>query len=244
MKLNYRDRMILLGVIAAAIILVGVFALIRPKAQDIKKDNKRLEEVKAEWSEIETKIDRIKPLQDAILKTHQDSKKLSDDFVDVSLINSTYKLDQFMQPYVDECNLEALIVDLADTDTAPLDYYYLEPAVLTSSMLDAADINGNYQELMDKVQAESKSLSERTAETVMQTKYGIMARGTRDDIWKFMKTINSLDTAILINSVNIEDYTFGENAQLAEGEVSDGKSNVTFVITLYSVFPMDEPVVE
>lgn len=244
MKLNYRDRMILLGVIAAAIILVGVFALIRPKAQDIKKDNQRLEEVKAEWSEIETKLNAIKPLQDAILKTHQESKDLSDDFVDVSLINSTYKLDQFMQPYVDECNLEALIVDLADPTTTPLDYYYLEPAVLTSSMLDAADINGNYQKLMDMVQAESNSLSQRTAETVIQTKYGIMAHGSREDIWKFMEKINSLDTAILIDSVNIADYTFGENAQLAEGEVSDGKSDVTFVISLYSVFPMDEPVVE
>ena len=58
-----------------------------------------------------------------------------------------------------------------------------------------------------------------------------------------MDEINSLNTAILIESVDITDYTFGE-ANLEPGQVSDNKSEVTFVISLYSVFEMDEPVVD
>lgn len=239
MKLNYRDRMILIGVLAVAIILVGIFALIRPKVNDIKEDNASLETVKEDWSEIEDKINAIEPLQEAILQSYNDSQKLAGDFVDSTLIDSTYELDQFMQPYVDECNLEISVLDLGDLSTINLSYYYFEPVVLTSSMFDAADINGNYQAAISAVQEESNSLSQRTEETVMQARYGISAKGTREDIWKFMDKINELDSAILIETVNISDYTFGE-----DNPASDGRSDVTMIVSLYSVFEMDEPVVE
>lgn len=244
MKLNYRDRMILLGVLAVVIILVGIFALIRPKAQEIKTDNVKLQEVQTEWDGIEAKFNQIKPLQEAILSSYDESQKLCADFVDVSTIDSTYELDQFMQPYVDQCNLTVKTMDLGSTGTTTLDYYYFAPSVLTSSMFDAADINGNYQTAIDSAMSESNSLSERTKETVVRTQYGILARGTREDIWAFMDEINNLNTAILIDTVNISDYTFGEEAQSTEGAVADNMSDVTFVISLYSVFEMDKPVVE
>lgn len=244
MKLNYRDRGILLGILAVAILLLGIFLLIKPKANDIKTDNARLETVKAEWDEIETKISEIEPLQEAIRQAYKDASDLAGDFVDVTLVNETYELDQFMQPYIDECDLEVSAVDLANTNTQELSYYFFTPEVLTSSMLDAADINGNYQSAIDSVQAESNALSERTAETVMCTQYGFMAKGTKENIWNFMDKINGLNKAILIDSVNIADYTFGETARLAGDIEADDRSDVTFVINIYSVFEMDEPVVD
>lgn len=239
MKLNYRDRMILLGVLAAAIVVLGIFALIRPKINDIKSDNAKLEEVKAQWAEIESKINEIEPLQKAIKASYEDSKKLCADFVNKDDVDSTTKLDKMMQPYIDECNLEIQTLDLAETGVSALNYYYYTPPVLTSSMFDAADVNGNYAAEIAKKQEESNALSERTAESVLQTRYGFTAKGTKEDIWKFMEKINSLDTAMIIESVNIDDFTFGE-----ENPASDGKANVTMIVNIYSVFEMDEPVVE
>lgn len=244
MKLNYRDSMILIGVLSVAILLAGFFLFVKPKIQEIKDDNATLETVEAEWQGIEAKINEIGPLQDAIKQAYTDATALASDFVDENLVNQTFELDQFMQPYVDECNLEASVVDLADTSTQTLAYYYFTPSVLTSSMFDAADVNGAFAAEIADAQAESNALSQRTAETVMCTKYGVSAKGTRENIWAFMEKINSLDTTILIDSVSITDYTFGEKEREAGIADVDDTSEVTFVVSIYSVFDMDEPIVE
>lgn len=245
MKMTQRDKMILLVFLSILVVVGGIFGLIKPKMKDIDTHEGELAKVKADWEAIEVKLNEIQPLKDGIDKTYKDSKALSDKFVDVSTINTSYKLDQFMQPYVDECNLEVNTVELGATGTKDLGYYYFTPSVLSSSMFDAADINGKYQNDINNQMAESNALSARTAETVILTQYGVSAKGTREDIWKFMEKINSLNTTILIDSVNIADYTFGEEKAKLEGvPVDEHTSEVTFVISLYSVFEMDEPVVD
>ena len=239
MKLNYRDRMILLGVIAVAIILIGIFALIRPKINDIKSDNAKLDEVKAQWSEIESKINEIEPLQKSIKDTYSDSIKICGNFVEKEKVDSTTKLDKMMQAYIDECNLEIQTLDLAEQSISQLNYYYYTPPVLTSTMFDAADVNGNFAAERALERAESTALSERTAESVIVARYGFTAKGNKEDIWSFMEKIDSLKTAVLIESVNIDDYTFGE-----DDPASDGRAVVTMIVDVYSVFEMDEPVVE
>lgn len=244
MKLNYRDSMILLGVLSVAIILIGIFLFIKPKIEEIKTDNETLAAEQANWDAIQVKLDEIEPLQTAIKDAHAQATALASDFVDETKVNQTFKLDQFMQPYVDECQLEVSVVDLAQTATKTLPYYYFTPSVLTSSMFDAADINGNYASNIADAQAESNALKQRTAETVMCTQYGVSATGTRENIWAFMEKINSLDTTILIDSVNISDYTFNKEAVEKHEPDAEPVSEVTFVISIYSVFEMDEPVVE
>ncbi len=251
MKLNYRDKAILLIFLSVLVVVAGIFGLIKPKFEEIDKHEKELSAVKAEWAQIETKINEIKPLQDAINESYNESSELADDFVDSSLISSTYKLDQFMQPHVDACNNEeeelkfrAKSVEVGSMSTTTLSYYYFKPSVLTSSMFDAADINGNYQAAIDEQMTESNALSERTAETVIKTQYGLNAEANKAGTWAFMDKINSLDTAILIESVNISDYAFGAGEEPEPGEEQKDTSQVTFVISLYSVFEMDEPVVE
>ncbi len=251
MKLNYRDKAILLIFLSILVVVAGIFGLIKPKFEDIEKHEQELSKVKTEWAQIESKINEIKPLQDAIQDSYKESSELADDFVDSSLISSTYKLDQFMQPHVDACNDEekemtfwAKSVEVGSMSTTTLSYYYFKPSVLTSSMFDAADINGNYQAAIDEQMTESNALSERTAETVIRTQYGLNAEANKKGIWAFMDKINSLDTAILIDSVNIADYSFGASEEPEPGEEKKDTSQATFVISLYSVFEMDEPVVE
>lgn len=248
MKMNARDKMILLGLACVVIVIAGIFGLIRPKMKTIDEDKKSLADVKAKWEQIDAKIQEIGPLQDKITDSYDDSKKLSDDFIkeeqffDENGDFMTYKLDQFMQPYIDKCNLEAVRVELGTHGTATLGYYYFEPDVVITSMFDAADVNGKYREDLDKRMEESNSLAERNQEEIIQTQFGFTARGTKENIWKFMEEIDNMNTSVIIDSVTIEDYTFGEDAE--PGPDKDDKSNVTFVISFYSVFDMDEPIVE
>ncbi|MDD6279163.1 MAG: hypothetical protein ACI4JE_08370 [Ruminococcus sp.] len=249
MKLNARDKAILIGLVCVIIVIAGIFGLIKPKMGDIETDEAKLKEVKAQWEQIEDKIAEIEPMQKEIKDDYSDAVKLSNDFVDESQFFDkdenfmTYKLDQFMQPYINECELEASRIEIGTHTSKTLSYYYFEPDVLTTSMFDAADVNGDYREELNDRMEESNSLSQRNAEEVIVTQFGLAAKGTKENIWNFMTKINSLNTAILIESVNIADYTFGE-ANLEPGQVSDNKSDVTFVINLYSVFEMDEPVVD
>ncbi len=239
MKLNYRDRMILLGVIAVAIVLIGVFLLIKPKIEEIKEDNTTLTTVQTDWEEKEKLIAEIKPLKEEINDSYNASAEICKKFIDVELIDYQYELDEYMQKTVDECNLEVVRLDLSAPVTAPITYYYFEPTSLSSSMLDAADIDGSYSAKINAVMAESNSLSQRTQETVMQTKYGILAKGEKQNIWDFMTAIDEMNTSVVIDSVSIADYTFGEG-----DPESDGRSEVTMVVSFYSVFPMANPNVE
>ena len=59
-----------------------------------------------------------------------------------------------------------------------------------------------------------------------------------------MDAIKGIDDAVIINSVTIGDYTFGEDLsdeeKAALGEDQD-KSDVQFILTLYSVYDMAKP---
>lgn len=250
MKFSYRDKMILIGLATAVIVLLGVFLGIKPTIKNIKDDKAELKKVEEEWTEKKAKIDKIPGLQEDINTTYEASKKLSEEFISRDVFGaeytndgSTFKVDKFLQEHLDECNIEVRTLDIGAPNIAEIGYYYNTPSVLTSSMLDAADVNGNYSEQIDDIKAESNSLSQRSREPVIRTQYGVSAKATKEDIWKFMDKIKSLDTTILIDTVTIADFTFGEDLEQVDPEDRD-KSDVSFVISAYSVFPMDKPVVE
>ena len=244
MKLNYRDKMILVCLAAVLVLVCVGFLLIKPKYQEIQDNNETLKTTQETWNGIKAKIDQIDPLKDEIKTTYKSSSELADDFADVTLVDTPEELDEYFQKTADDCKIEIKSVDLSSPATADLGYYFFTPSTLSSSMLDAADINGSYAEETAKLLEESKALSERTKETVIRTQYGISGKAKKEDVWKFMESIKKFDTTMLINSVNISDYSFGEDAKAKDPSKADDKSDVSFVISIYSVFPMDEPNVE
>lgn len=244
MKLNYRDKIILVGLAAVLVLVCVIFLLIKPKYQEIQDNNATLKTTQETWDGIKAKIDQIDPLKDEIKTTYKSSSELADDFADVTLVDTPEELDEYFQKTADDCKIEIKSVDLSSPATADLGYYFFTPSTLSSSMLDAADINGSYAEATAKLLEESKALSERTKETVIRTQYGISGKAKKEDVWKFMESIKKFDTTMLINSVNISDYSFGEDAKAKDPSKADDKSDVSFVISIYSVFPMDEPNVE
>ena len=244
MKLNYREKVILGAVLAFIIILAGIFGLIKPKAQDIKDDKKTLAAKQDEKEDIEKKIDEIEPLKKDIDTLYKETNDMVDDFVEYNDIFTPDLLDQYMQEYADKCNVKVSTLNVGALANGTIDYYYFTPTTLSEELFASADVNGDQQALREKDEAESTSLSEREKGQAMTAQYGISVKGKKEDIWAYMDAIKEIDDAVIINSVAISDYTFGEDLSDEEKAAlgdDEGKTDVQFVVSLYSVYDMAKP---
>ena len=119
MKLNYRDRVILLIIIALVILLGGFFGLIKPRYNDIKENKSTRDTVQAEWDGLDAKIQQIPVLRENIKTTKADADKISElfytgkDIADGNLISfmQPYQLDQYMQEIMDTANLKVMSME-------------------------------------------------------------------------------------------------------------------------------------
>lgn len=264
MKLNYRDKIIAAFLIAIAIFLIGFFALVKPKAQKIKTNNETLAAREATKAEIEEKINQIKPLQNQIMQTYEDTNKLAEIFVPVDEVTRVRYLDMYMQKFADENHVKLKNVELSSSSVAPINYYFSETKDDLGDARKAADIDGSLQGQYDAEHIESTVLSQRAKESVVQTQYGVIVNGTKANVWKYLKALKEFDKALTVNSVNFVDYSFGKDSaeaanvnfpengnddegntiDLGDGKTITDKSDVQIVITLYSVYEMAKPDVE
>ena len=94
MKLNYRDRIIAMVLIAIVILIGGFFGLIRPKSKDITESQAARTQKQEEWDALDQKIKQNPILEKAIMNTYEDSQKLVADFPAEQ--DFAYQLDQYM----------------------------------------------------------------------------------------------------------------------------------------------------
>ena len=243
-NLNNREKTILGVFLAIIIILVGIFAGIRPINKMIKENKQILQDKQEEREQLEAKIAKIPGLQNQIKETYDKAIDLAEDFVDYNSIYRTDQLDMFLQDYADENEVKILKLELDPMDDEDLDYYYYEYADLAEDMRASADVNGTISARQDEILGEQRALKDRDVETAMGTKYGMVLKGTKENIWKYLKAIEDQSETILINKVDIEDFNF--EADLDEegyirAEKPDGESKAEVIISLYSVYEMDEP---
>ena len=244
MKLNYRDK-VFLGILLALIICVaGYVGLIRTKNEDIKTDKATLAQKEEEKAQIDDKIAQIVPMTNEINDTYAETKKLTADFVSYDKILNSTDVDQYMQAFADENEVRILSLEAHNLSAGPIGYYYFTPEFPNEDLLKESDLNGTVMKDVNEQKAESDSLEERQVEDALNATYNITVSGKKEAVWNFMKALEEQDKTVIINSVNIEDYTFGEvkdengNVTTPAGE---GESNVIFNVSLYSVYEMQKP---
>lgn len=255
MKLNYREKIILSVLLVIVIGVLGFFLLIKPKNEDIKNDTTARDAAQATWDEIYSRISQIPKLQESIANTVSDSKTVTDHFVEPEKIENPRKLDQFMQKYANDCDVKVSNLSVSAISETPISYYY-KTAESASSLMIAADINGDMVNKKNEENAPSVYVANRSTGSALAGQYGITVTGTKENIWKYMQTIEKLD-AVYINSVAISDYEFTDGltedqlTAIAEAKEKDeeyefkdneepGESSVSFVITIYSLYEMPE----
>ena len=261
MKLNYRDKIIAAFLIAIAICAITFFAVIRPKYKKIKANEKTLSEVQEKKKKIDDQIAEIPGLKKAIIKIKEDTNEIAQNFVPVDAVSDPLAVDEYMQKFADECHVKLRSVESGKTKLAAVSYYYADNSDKINDLRKAADANGSLEEEYNSYLAEQKALSQRAKESIIQAQYGVNIEGTRANVWKYLEALKSFDKNLLVNSVNISDYSFGKDAcekanvpypesdEEASVPIGDDKelkntSNVKIVVTLYSVFEMPEPNVD
>ena len=263
MKLNYRDKIIAAIVLAFAVLLLGFFALVKPKYNAIQDNKVKLSQKETEKKDIENKIAEIPGLKKDITNTYSETNKKTEIFVVVDDVDDPVAVDEYLQKLADEnkVRIDNLQVKAAAVGDIPFYYYKKEDSLAEARK--SADINGRLQEEFNKTYAESVALSGATSEKVLSTDYGVQIYGTKKNIWNYLKAIKELDKALTVKSVSMGDASFGRNAVKAAGmgdwdgpnsedeqTIQVGDKTITntqtaqIVITLYSVYEMDEPNVD
>jgi hypothetical protein len=212
MKLNYREKIILGCFLAVAILLGAFLGLVKPKTKTLKDNQARLEELEAEKAEIDAKILQIKPLQDKIKEIYQETNQIASIFVPKEEIDTPVKIDKMLQKYADENDVKVTSLEVSKPTVASLDYYYYQDDDYAESYREEVDLGGQLQAQYDAEHAEQKHLEEREVENLFETKYGVVVNGTKENIFKYLEAIKQYDKAMVIKSVQIYDYSFGENA--------------------------------
>ena len=263
MKLNYRDKIIAGILLAIVILLVGFFVPVKNINKQNKADKKTLAEKQEIKADYEAKIAQIPKLQESIKKIYSEASDATKIFVPLDDVQSQIKVDNYMQKYADECKVKIKNLELGATTIAPLDYYYSSSTDTLYDLRAQADVNGNLQKEYEESVAESTALSQRAKESVIKTQYALKVSGTKQNVWKYLEAIKNFDKAVVINSVNLTDYSFGKNAAKQAGvelpESKDGEevsvnagegkeiknvSDAQIIISIYSVIEMEEPNVE
>ena len=270
-EMSYRDKMIVLIITVIIILAVGFFALIRPKYNALVADRNTYETTKSEWEGLEAKINQIPVLQEAITKSYNESKKIAELFVNEAFqpANDTFDdakvnlvVDQYIQPAVDESQLQVTKMELEGVEPGVLEYYYYTPDVVTYSLLESADINGNYAKEVTDLLKVSTALEEKELAEVMTNEVKLTVNGKKENLMTFLNTMAEDENAIRITGVDIKDYSFGAGqTQTISEQQTDEAGNVTTVtrevpvaadgqgmseieitMTFYNAKPIDEPV--
>lgn len=252
MKLNYRDKVILGIVLAIAIVIAGYFALIKPKNEQIKNDNEKLDSLEVTEKDYKQRIAQIDPLKTTINEIVSDTNKITSNFVEKDKIDNPVLLDRYMQKFAVDNEVRLTSLAVGDMTESPLPFYYMEGKDIGSGLRALADINGDYQAEVDKKNAEADQLSARAIPNAITSQYGIEFKCTKENLWKFMDAIADYDKTVIINSVSYtrakdEDDTKqpaegqnnnddSENQRIEPEDEIEGK----MIISLYSVYDLPQ----
>jgi hypothetical protein len=175
-----------------------------------------------------------------------------------------------MQSYANDCEVRVTELKVDDTAANALSYYYKPYSEVATSLRESADINGTFEKQIEEDRKETDTIEGRNVETIMSTRYGLEVIGEKQNLWKYMDKIAETDSAILITSIDFEEYDEDEEANEQKPAAQNNNNNnandqqnqnkdedekrknieddtvlkSSIVIQLYSIYNMEKPVTE
>lgn len=235
-KISYRDKIILLSFLVIVILVGGFFVLIKPKNEELKKNEEEYKDCKTKLENLEKQADQIYEVQEHIVVTHDEAITQAESF---SEIRETDVLDEYVEStllnlYNEAGEISGLKVSnsisYTNPSTSSLTYYYYTPSVLTYPIYTAADLNGEFGVQAADALAKSAAISSRTAQTVVSSTVNLAYEGTEEEVIEFLDLIADSEEKVLLNAIDISSETITyelEGSQLVEAEC-DLTGNLTF----------------
>ncbi len=257
MEMSYRDKMVLLVVGVIVILVGGFFALIKPKYDTLKANEATYKKTQETWTGIEREINAIPTYQAKIDEIYKEANDTAKIFVNTAFESAnknyahdrtSYELDQYIQPAIDASNVEVTGMELGAVSAQEITYYYHTPNVLTYSLLEAADVNGNYAKEAAEVLKSGIVLETRETAELTTMEMNMSVSGTREALMTFLDKIDSDNNAILVDTVSIQNYEFTDGLELDEygdpmpGEnLEEGTSNMELTVRFFNAKAIDVP---
>ena len=172
MKLTYRDKIILAVILAIAVLLLGFFALIKPKYKEIQDNNVQLQKVQEDKSAKEKLINQIPGLKEDITQTYKDTNEIVKMFVPVENVELPEKVDEFMVELAEKNHLKITTVNVASANMSDIPYYFNKEEDKYGEARIGADINGKIQAQINEESAEAAALNGRARARILEQNYG------------------------------------------------------------------------
>lgn len=258
MKLSYRDKIILLFFIVIVIIFAGWMFFIRPEKQRISDKKDKLNSLVVLQKEAQTELTEFVNLKTDIMMLYEEAMTYNDDFLPRM---DYHEIDQYMQPYFDENEMQ-ISDSLAITNetAASMSMFYYMPNVLTYPIYTAANVNDTTSnEIIDPESELGKKII-YASEMKKITSQGIEVFGIQTNVFCEKEQLyNYLDQmaeikGLRVYQIEFDDYSFNTEesvkgltmsaADAAEFEKIKDHTNVKLVVNYYGMQELAKPVVE
>lgn len=203
MKLTYRDKMLLIIILLAAVWAIGIVFFVKPKVQDVSKAKTELADIKVEYAKVEEELiaaETIKTQCNTLLKQAQED---AGKFYDVL---RSYEAEEILTELLQNKSNPIEISDLSITGpvAASLSNYKINGSSLSIPIIESADI-GTVQETDKK----PGTVVKEDAETVGCYNYSVNFKAKLDDLKNFVDKIPTSNnkSSLVVTNLTINDYT-------------------------------------
>jgi len=240
MKLSYRDKVILIVVIVVAILLAGVFLVIKPKYTDLQTSNARVDAKQAELDQATQKAVTLETLKNQLKSDIEEVDDLQSDFLFESEYGETQEALQYVMDILadTEINIQSAEIQLLTATTID-NYSYQKYAVAYQLKMDA-DINNELPPEVEYTLNKSWPADEEPEETIAATTIEIafIAPGGTDleALYSAVDGISNDEKTLLLYEFNADNSTL---LSVNTGETADQQIEGTMVVYVYEIWPMD-----
>jgi hypothetical protein len=248
MKLSYREKIGLLVLIVAAVIIIFIAWPIKSIRTNIKEHEKAYEAVKTQYDDTQRLISQIPLIESNIMEVYDASKGLHEKFtVHRDNIDISKYFEELLnkEPYKKSPQNALEItksLSIADPVASGMEFYYYTPNVITYPILELADTNGNLMEKNDGVlykkvvnAVNMQTLKEQTVEV---RTVSVPMRFTKEALLALEDELKKNESGIRITSVTIGDYTFGYASEVPEDK---GYSTGDVTFEFYTMQQIQKP---
>ena len=230
MKLSYRDKVIFIVAIVIIIVVAGIFVFIKPKFEEISSAKYALEEKQAERDEIDAKIASLPIIIENVKNIAREIGEKQPLFLEEQdpYLNETYIREAIPNVDITSMNTEYTAAD-------NLGRYIVNPAhLLVYDNKMNADL---YDELPQDVRDQYNGVQRESFPGVIigttNMTFTIKSDLALRDAYAVMDRLADDEKAIILNTVSTDSSDPGT------GEDAKTDREVTYDITMYSVFPLN-----
>ncbi len=240
MKLSYRDKVILIVVIVVAILLAGIFLVIKPKYTDLQASNVRVDAKQAELDQATQKAATLETLKNQLKSDIEEVDELQSDFLFESEYGETYEALQYVMDILADTEITIQGIDIQLLSARDIDNYtYQKYAAAYQLKLDA-DINNELPPEVEYTLNNSWPADTEPAQTIAGTTVEITFTapgGTDlDPLYTAVDSISNDEKTLLISEFSAENST---GLSVDTGAVAEETVEGSMTIYVYEIWPMD-----